>query len=68
MSYREGNESLIERIAELERRLRALEQPGALPPTRDWVLIEQQDGNGGNTLHWRNAATGAVGPAIGQTS
>lgn len=61
MSYRAPEiNSLAAAIADLERRLRAVERPGSNPPDPGWVLREI---NGG--LHYIYVPTGAVGPQIG---
>lgn len=60
MSYRNPPEDLGAAIADIERRLRKLEQPGAVPPDANWVLREVD-----NTLLYLYVPTGATGPAIG---
>jgi hypothetical protein len=52
--------SMADRMAEMERRLRNLEQPGALPPDPGWVLREVD-----NSLHYLYVPTGMMGPEIG---
>jgi len=61
MSYR-ANEitSLNARIAELDRRLRAVEQPGCCPPDPGWIMAEVSGG-----LHFLYVPTGSLGPEIG---
>ena len=68
MSYRQRDQDLTDILESIEQRLRRVEQPGSLPPSRDWVLVELSDTTGVVTLHWKNALTGAVGPAIGSTA
>lgn len=63
MSYRQNPENTAARIAEIERRLRAIEQPGAIPPDPGWVLREI-DGY----LYYVYVPTGLVGPIVGVTT
>lgn len=60
MSYRDVDPSLGHRLMEIERRLRALEQPGALPPDRGWVLKQT-----GTNMQYLYVPTGTLGPVIG---
>lgn len=60
MAFRQQPRTTAERIADIERRLRAIEQPGAIPPDPGWVLKEVDGG-----LHFIYVPTGAVGPEIG---
>ena len=60
MSYRFDEKTIGAWIADVDRRLKAIEQPGALPPDPDWVLREV-DGS----LHYLYVPTGTVGPALG---
>ena len=60
MSYRSQPEDLGTAIEDIERRLRKLEQPGAIPPDANWVLREVD-----NTLRYLYVPSGALGPAIG---
>jgi hypothetical protein len=60
MSYRDELNDLRSRLADLERRVRAVEQPGCCPPDPGWVLTETSDG-----LHWLYVPTGTLGPVIG---
>jgi hypothetical protein len=61
MAYRDRESlSLADRVAEMERRLRNLEQPGALPPDPGWVLREVD-----NCLRYLYVPTGTLGPEIG---
>jgi len=61
MSFREDPRTIGERIADIERRLRAVEQPGVLPPDPGWVLTEIDNG-----LYYLFVPSGATGPKIGQ--
>ena len=60
MSYRFSIDTLPEYLTEIDRRLRVLEQPGALPPDPGWVLRQV-----GTTLLYVYVPSGAVGPVIG---
>jgi hypothetical protein len=60
MSYRDVDPNLAHRLANVEQRLRALEQAGAVPPDRGWVLTQT-----GTNLQWLYVPTGALGPVIG---
>jgi len=60
MSYREEVATLHERIADLERRMRRVEQPGTNPPDPGWVMTQV-----GTSLHYLYVPTGALGVAIG---
>lgn len=60
MAYRVNGDDLPARIADIERRLRAVEQPGSAPPDPGWVLREV---NG--VLLYLYSPTGAQGPIIG---
>lgn len=60
MAYREDLSDLSSRIADIERRLRAVEQPGSNPPDPGWVLREVNDG-----LYYLYVPTGAYGPQVG---
>ena len=61
MSYRNRESlSIAERIADIERRLRQVEQPGAIPPDPGWVLREVNNG-----LRYIYVPSGAAGPEIG---
>jgi len=61
MAYRAPNTTdLAGRLADLDRRLRAVEQPGCCPPDPGWVLAESEDG-----LHYLYVPTGTLGPTIG---
>jgi len=60
MSYRDGDRNLGHRLETLETRLRALEQPGALPPDRGWILTQV-----GTDLKYLYVPTGTYGPVIG---
>lgn len=60
MSYREDETTLAERIASIERRLRAVEQPGCCPPDRGWVMTQV-----GTDLHFLYVPTGTLGPVVG---
>jgi len=61
MSYRDREAlSLAERLADVERRLRNVEQPGAAPPDPGWVLREVD-----NCLRYLYVPSGSLGPEIG---
>ena len=60
MSFRDVHDDLGQRLELFERRLRALEQPGANPPDRGWVLEQV-----GTDLHYLYVPTGTLGPVIG---
>jgi hypothetical protein len=61
MSYRATDiSSLRGQIADLERRIRRLENPGCCPPDPGWVLAEV-----GGGLAYIFVPSGAVGPIIG---
>jgi hypothetical protein len=60
MSFRNVEQDLGSRLEDIERRLRALEQPGALPPDRGWVLTQV-----GTDLHYLYVPTDTLGPVIG---
>jgi len=60
MSYREDVDALAARIADLEQRLRKVEQPGSNPPDPGWILTQV-----GTDMHYLYVPSGALGPAIG---
>ncbi len=60
MSYRDADRSLADRLADIERRLRAVEQPGCCPPDPGWVMTQI-----GTDLHFLYVPTGALGPVVG---
>lgn len=60
MSFRDDERNLGHRIETLEARVRALEQPGALPPDRGWILTTV-----GTDLKYLYVPTGVYGPIIG---
>lgn len=60
MSFRATSDDLSSRIADIERRLRAVEQPGCCPPDRGWILTQV-----GTNLHYLYVPTGTVGPVVG---
>jgi hypothetical protein len=60
LSYRDTEQSLAARITDIERRLRAVEQPGCCPPDRGWVLTQV-----GTDLHYLYVPTGNLGPVVG---
>jgi len=60
MSYRDDQDTLAKRLADLERRVRLIEQPGARPPDPGWVLREVS-----GELLYLYVPTGAAGPVIG---
>lgn len=64
MSFRDSTDDLSARIAEIERRLRAVEQPGCCPPDRGWVLTSIDSGSGPE-LHYLYVPTGSLGPVVG---
>lgn len=63
MAYRDDLASTGAQLSDIERRLRAIEQPGCCPPDPGWILVEV-DG----ILHYVYAPTGALGPTIGRKS
>lgn len=63
MSYRQDQENTPARIAEIERRLRAVEQPGAIPPDPGWVLREIH-----GSLYYLYTPTNVLGPVVGLTA
>lgn len=60
MSFREEVENLPERLTDIERRLRRVEQPGSNAPDPGWVLSQV-----GTSLHYLYVPTGALGVEIG---
>lgn len=61
MSYRSPDDrNLGSQLADIERRLRRVEQPGCCPPDPGWILAEV-----GDVLAFIYAPTGAIGPTIG---
>lgn len=60
MSFRASPQTTEERLAQLERQVRLLSQPGANPPDPGWVLREV-DGS----LYYLYVPTGTYGPEIG---
>ena len=63
MSFRDDGEGLAGRIADIERRLRRVDQAGAVPPDPGWVLREI---NG--SLYYVYVPTGAIGPVVATTT
>jgi hypothetical protein len=60
VSYRTPANTPADRLADIERRLRAVEQPGCCPPDPNWILIEV-DGE----LKFLYTTSGSVGPVVG---
>lgn len=61
MSYRsEDSTNLVVRLADVERRLRAIEGNGATPPDPNWVLTEVS-----GELKYLYLPSGATGITIG---
>ena len=63
MSFRKDEKGMAAWLQDIERRLRRVEQAGAAPPDRGWVLREINDG-----LHYVYVPTGSTGPEIGTKS
>lgn len=63
MSYRQDDKGIIKWLQNIDQRLRRVEQPGANPPDRGWVLQEVDGG-----LHYLYVPTGSIGPEIGTKS
>lgn len=60
MSFRDVDTNLGHRLASIEQRVRALEQAGAVPPDRGWILKQT-----GTNMQYLYVPTGALGPIIG---
>ncbi len=61
MSYRSPETgSIAALIADIDRRLRAVEQPGSMPPDPGWVMREIE-----GELFYVYVPTGAIGPIVG---
>jgi len=60
MAYRNEIDTLEGWVADIDRRLRAVEQPGCCPPDPGWVLAQV-----GTNLQYLYVPTGAIGPVIG---
>jgi len=60
MSFRQDEKGLAAWLQDVDRRLRRVEQAGANPPDRGFVLTEV-----GDSLHYIYVPSGSIGPEIG---
>lgn len=63
MSFRRDEKNLVSWMKDLELRLRRVEQAGAAPPDRGFVLVEV-----GDKLHYLYVPSDTLGPEIGSKS